>query len=539
VRRRLLVLVIVLVAGLVAALGLPLAVTTAERASQELFISRADDTARFADMAESALSSGRTQRLTAALARYDELYDTPVFVVDADARVIATSREGMTPTDPALRPVLLRGLAGRSPQQPHVLWPWDDRPYVVVEPVVRDTRILGAAVTISPTDESRAEVARRLGYVAAGGSLALLVVALMVAVPLVEWLLRPVRDLDEAAHAMESGRLATHVAGRTGPPELRRLATSFNAMADAVAAAVGKQREFVAQASHQLRNPLTALRLRLENAESYATDPAGRDELRSALDETDRLGAMVDSLLRLARAESALAQAPPRVLDVSAAIARRARAWRVAYERADVTLTVDVPERVRATCLPDLLDHALDALLDNALKFAPAGSVVVSARTAAGTGNATTGHATGWVAGSGADGGAVEIRVRDSGPGLPPEELARAGDRFWRSPWHQNVRGTGLGLATTRTLVEASGGSMELAAARSQGLEVIIRLPAAEPAAAPPEDPPPEGPSPEGSARDAPGLAGAPDGLGGGGEVSGGARGTSGPRRDAGPAGTS
>ncbi len=514
-RRRLLVLVIVLVAGLVAALGLPLAVTTAERASQELFISRADDTARFADMAESALSSGRTQRLTAALARYDELYDTPAFVVDADARVIATSREGMTPTDPAVRPVLLRGLAGRSPQRPHVLWPWDDRPYIVVEPVVRDTRILGAAVTISPTDESRAEVARRLGYVAAGGSLALLVVALMVAVPLVEWLLRPVRDLDEAAHALESGRLATHVAGRTGPPELRRLAASFNAMADAVAAAVRKQREavrkqreFVAQASHQLRNPLTALRLRLENAESYVTDPAGRDELRSALDETDRLGAMVDSLLRLARAESALTQARPQVLDVSAAIARRARAWRVAYERADVTLAVDVPEGLRATCLPDLLDHALDALLDNALKFAPAGSVVVSARSVTGTGNGT-GCGTG-SGGSGTGSGTVEIRVRDSGPGLPPEELARAGDRFWRSPRHQNVRGTGLGLATTRSLVEASGGSMELAAARSRGLEVIIRLPGAGPA-----------------------------GRGAGGEVSGGARGTSGPRRDADPAGTS
>ncbi|MFI7702207.1 ATP-binding protein [Nonomuraea sp. NPDC049480] len=453
-RRRLLIIVFALVAGLVAALGLPLAVTSADQTSQELFISRADDTARFADVAESALSTGRTRRLVADLVRYDELYDTPVLVVDSDGGVVASSREGLSTSQEGVRTPLLRGLAGRPPQRPHVLWPWDDRPYVVVEPVVRDSRVLGAAVTISPTHRARDEVARQLLYLGLGGMVALLVVALAVAVPVVRWVLRPVHDLDEAAHAVGSGRHATHVSDRTGPPELRRLAASFNAMADSVAAAVFKQRAFVAQASHQLRNPLTALRLRMENADSYVSDAHGREELRLALEEADRLGESVDALLQLARAESM--NAAPRSLDVSAAIRRRAVAWQAAYQSSATPLEVDVPDGMTATGLPDLLDHALDALLDNALKFGRGSAVEVKARSRDDV---------------------VEIRVRDNGPGLSAEELARAGDRFWRSPRHQNVRGTGLGLAITRTLAEESGGSMEVSAAKPHGLEVLITLP--------------------------------------------------------------
>ncbi|MEU8105273.1 HAMP domain-containing sensor histidine kinase [Nonomuraea muscovyensis] len=453
-RRRLLVIVIGLVAGLVAALGLPLAVAGADQASQELFISRADDTARFADVAEAALSTGRTRRLTADLLRYDALYDTPVMVVNSDGQVVASSREGMSPEQDEVRLPLLRGLAGRPPQRPHVLWPWDDRPYVVVEPVVRDGRVLGAAVTISPTDRARDEVAGRLAYLALGGVVALLVVALAVAVPVVRWVLRPVHELDEAAHAVGSGRHTAHVSDRTGPPELRRLAASFNVMADGVAAAVLKQQTFVAQASHQLRNPLTALRLRVENAESTISDPHGREELRLALEEADRLGESVDALLQLARAESTHEEPGP--LDVSAAVHRRAVAWRAAYDSSATPLAVDVPEGLTVTGVPDLLDHALDALLDNALKFGQGSPVEVTARLR---------------------GEAVEIRVRDGGPGLPAGELARAGDRFWRSPRHQNVPGTGLGLAITRTLAERSGGSMTLATARPHGLEVLLTLP--------------------------------------------------------------
>ncbi|MDF5755847.1 HAMP domain-containing sensor histidine kinase [Spongiactinospora sp. TRM90649] len=454
-RRRLMMIVIALVSGLVAALGLPLAVTGAEQTSQEMFIGRADDTGRFADAAEPALTTGRpTARLRADLARYDALYDSPAFVVDADGELVAASRAGIRTDAPGIAQPVLRGLAGRPPQRPHVLWPWDARPYVVVEPVIRDNRVLGAAVTVSPTGAARGEVARRLFYVGAGGLLALLAVVLGVAVPLVRWVLRPVHELDEAAHSVGSGRPVGPVSDRTGPPELRRLAASFNAMADGLASAARAQREFVADASHQLRNPLTALRLRLENAESCTRDPLGREELRFAVEETDRLGDTVDGLLRLARAEAL--DARPEPVDVSVAVQQRVRAWTAAYEAEATPLSADVPPGVTASCLPGLLDHALNALLDNALKFGGGEPVEVSVRR---------------------DGGAAEIVVRDGGEGLPGAELGRAGDRFWRSPRHQNTAGTGLGLAVTHRLVEGSGGSMELTAARPRGLRVLIRLP--------------------------------------------------------------
>ncbi|WP_371782247.1 sensor histidine kinase [Streptosporangium subroseum] len=453
-RRRLLIIVIGLITGLMVAFGLPLALIGAEEESQELFISRANDTARFADKAESTLSTGRTQRLTADMARYDELYATPILILNTDGLVISSSREGLTAVIPGVETPLLRALAGQPARRPHVLWPWDDRPYVIAEPIVRDSRVLGAAVTISPTTKSRIRVADRLIGLGLGVA-ALLVIALVAAVLVVRWVLSPVHNLNRAAHAVGCGRTAVRVADRTGPPELRQLAASFNAMANNVTAAARNQRAFVAQATHQLRTPLTALRIRLENADSYLSDgdPDGRTELRSALEEVDRLNEVIESLLQLARAEAI--QTMPLPVDVSAVIRSRVQAWQAAYARSGTGLSIDVPDEITAIYLPGLLGHALDGPLDNALKFARGCSVAISAQRCEDF---------------------VEIRVCDSGPGLTADELARAGERFWRSPRHQNVPGTGLGLAITRTLVEECGGSMELSAREPRGFQVLIRL---------------------------------------------------------------
>ena len=467
-RRRLLIIVLGLTAGLVAALGLPLVQAAAEEESRKFFLSRADDTARFADEAEWALSTGRTRYLTASLTRYDELYDTPVLVTGEDGLVISSSREGLTPELSGVAGPLRRALAGQPTRQLHTLWPWDDRPYVIAEPIVRDSRVLGAVVTVSEAALPRAIIRDRL-LVLGLGVAALTVVALVAAALIVRWVLRPVHTLDRAAHAVGSGTLPTRavrVADCSGPPELRRLAASFNAMAENIAAAARNQRAFVAQATHQLRNPLTALRIRLENVEWHlpGDDAEGREELRMALGEVDRLGEVIDSLLQLARAEAV--EAVPVPVDVSAVVRSRARAWRAAYTRTGTRLTVDVPDGVTALCLPNLLGHALDVPFDNALKYARGCSVTVTVRRG--------------------DDGFVHIRVRDTGPGLPPDELAHAGERFWRSGRHREVPGTGLGLATARTLIEESGGTVELSAADPTGLQILIRLrPADEKVAVP------------------------------------------------------
>lgn len=491
--RRLLVIVCALVAGLIVALSVPLVRATADRTIQTSFTGRVQDSAWFADMAATALETGRTARLQAAADRYTGLYDSQVAVVDADRKTTVVAPHPIDLEEPAVRSALLQALADRPPERPSVVWPWDDRPFIHADAIKRDGHILGAVLIVSPTDQARSEVADYLTLVILGSLTALAIVLIAVATPVVRWVLRPVHELDRATHEVALGRLKTHVSDRAGAPELRRLANSFNAMADSMHASQEQQRAFVAQASHQLRNPLTALRLRVENLEDFVNDPQGLHELHSAVEEADRFGQMLDGLLRMARAEASEAERTP--VDVSAVVAHRADAWRAAFDAEGVPLTTRIPDGITALSLPECLDQTLDTLLDNALKFGDGSPVDICVTHAPHAPQASSHDTASPPHGRTADNGhgTVEVTVQDQGSGLTTEELAQAGGRFWRSTRHQNVPGTGLGLALTRILVEAGGGELHLAAAQPHGLTATVRLPAAPqpptPAAAAPQPP--------------------------------------------------
>ncbi|MCX5071106.1 HAMP domain-containing histidine kinase [Streptomyces sp. NBC_00513] len=485
--RRLLVIVCALVAGLIVALSVPLVRATADRTIQTSFTGRVQDSTWFADMAATALETGRTARLQAAADRYTTLYDSQVAIVDADRKTAVVAPHPVNLEEPAVRSALLQALADRPPERPSVVWPWDHRPFIHADAIKRDGHILGAVLIVSPTDQARSDVADYLTLVILASLTALAIVLIAVATPVVRWVLRPVHELDRATHEVALGRLKTHVSDRAGAPELRRLANSFNAMADSMHASQEQQRAFVAQASHQLRNPLTALRLRVENLEDFVNDPEGLHELHSAVEEADRFGQMLDGLLRMARAEASEAERTP--VDVSTVVAHRADAWRAAFAAEGVPLTTRIPPGISALSLPECLDQALDTLLDNALKFADGSPVDIRVtRAPHDPGRDTTGLPHSQPADN--EHGIVEVSVEDQGSGLTTEELAQAGSRFWRSTRHQNVPGTGLGLALTRILVEAGGGELRLAAAHPHGLTVTIRLPAA-PQASPTTDPQP------------------------------------------------
>ncbi|MFG2979538.1 ATP-binding protein [Streptomyces sp. NPDC048331] len=478
-RRRLLIIVFALVAGLITALSLPLVRATAERTIQTSFIARVEDGAWFADMAATALETGRTGRLEAAAERYTDLYDAQIAVIDADNDTVLAPPL-LDLNEPHIRSALLTALADRPAQRPSVVWPWDNRPFVLAEPIKRDGRVLGAVLIVSPTDRVRSAITNHLTFLGLASLAALAAMLIAIAAPVVRWVLRPVHDLDRATHEVASGQLKTRVSERAGAPELRRLAYSFNMMADSMHASQEQQRAFVAQASHQLRNPLTALRLRVENLEEFVTDPHGLRELNFAVEETGRFGEILDGLLQMARAEASEAERTP--VDVTAVVAHRVDAWQAAYGAEKIPLTTRIPEGMTALSLPDCLDHALDTLLDNALKFGDGTPVHVTVtRTHAPHAHDDT-TTPGPKPTDPDQDDTVEVTVRDSGRGLTTEELARAGDRFWRSSRHQNVRGTGLGLALTRTLVEAGGGELRLTEAEPHGLTATIRLPAAAPA---------------------------------------------------------
>ena len=527
-RRRLLVLVLGLVAGLLAALEVPLAVTYAQATSLDLFVTQLTDTTRFSTLAEPALRDDPRGTLDFEVHRYDQLYDIGVLVVDREGEVVLRSRPGLDPDSPALAEAVQTALAGRPAERPHVAWPWDERPYVVAEPVGRDNQISGAVVTVGPTQQVRGEVLRRLLLLVGGGLVVLALAALLLGIPIVRWVLRPVARLAGAAAEISRGRLDARVREDAGAPELRRLTAAFNTMADSVEGALDRQRFFVSQASHQLRNPLTALRLRVEMLGGHVA-PEAAEEHQHAVAELDHLGELLDALLRLAGTDARRAERQ----EVDAATVARGRvaAWRPAYQRAGTPLTLTAPaDGPVLRLIPDVLDQVLDALLDNALKFAPGTPVLVEVTgrdSGTTSGGAVEGPARGGAVEGTASGGAV-ITVTDGGEGLSDEDLAHVGERFWRSRSHQNVAGTGLGMAIAVALIEACGGRLELARAEPHGLRAEIVLPGSAATAGVAGT---AGPATTASAA---GPLGGPAGT-----VSDAPGGTSAPHRDADPAGTS
>jgi signal transduction histidine kinase len=490
VLRRLLVTYLSLLACLLLALEVPLAIGFAGSVSQQVFIDRAADAGRFAAVADAALRRGSTEALAAEIRRYDDLYGRAVVVLDAEGRVVAASRAPAPLDAPGFAEHLDAALLGLPTDRTEVLWPWQDRPLVLAEPVGRDSQVVGAVLTVSPTDAARAEVLRRWALLAAVGLVAL-AAAWGLAVPVARWVIRPVHDLDEAAHEIAVGHLAARVSEHAGPVELRRLATSFNAMTSTVTASLDRQRAFVTDASHQLRNPVTALRLRLENLGPHLSGADGAREHSAALAEGDRLATVLDDLLALARVEATRAEAVG--VDVGKVVAERVAAW-----SPPVRLVTPVPPPdaggPAVWALPGVLDQVLDAVLDNAVKFGGGEPVSVAVSTSA--------------TGSTGAGGTVEIAVTDSGPGLSDQERPHATERFWRSRRDQNVPGTGLGLAIAAALLEASGGGLALLPVEPHGLRVMLRLPTCS---APGSSAPPPGAAAPGTSRSpSAGSAGAP-----------------------------
>ncbi|MBO1335822.1 HAMP domain-containing sensor histidine kinase [Streptomyces sp. VRA16 Mangrove soil] len=477
-RTRLLPLLIVLMAGVLLALGFPLAVSVASAQQQKVVVDRIDDTARFASLAQfvstgtgagpagsaaedtgETVTDERRQTLQKELARYYEVYGIRAGVFYRDLDVPPMGRAPVTfqvPGSGQLRSAFDEALYSRGSHDPPQVWPWQRHGRIVVaSPVVRDGDVVAVVVTDSPTGTMRAKTLRGWLVIAVGEAAAMLL-AVGAALRLTGWILRPVRVLDATTHDIATGRLKSRVAAAGGPPELRRLARSFNEMADNVEDVLEQQRAFVADASHQLRNPLAALLLRIEVL-SYEL-PEGNEEIASVQAEGKRLARVLDDLLDLALAEHAAADL--QLTDIGELAAERVEAWRLTAEGKGVRLVADCPAAT-GWADPVALSSALDAVVDNALKFTPRGEEVrVTVR---------------------ANGGSTAIEVADGGPGLREEELARIGDRFWRSGRHQNIKGSGLGLSISRALLTAGGGSISYAHHEPHGLKVTVRVPRTAP----------------------------------------------------------
>lgn len=312
----------------------------------------------------------------------------------------------------------------------------------VVLPVRDQGRTVAVVQIVSPAAEVNAQIAQIWEFRLLVG-LAVLLAASAVAVVIASTLARPLRHLDAVARRIGEGDYSAR-AETKGPPEIATLARTLNDSARHTNALLTSQRSFVADASHQLRTPLAAMRLTLDNVRDTTDDPEVSRRIATVDAEIHRMSRMVEGLLALARAESTAA---PQAIDLAAIIDQRVSTWSAALAETGVELVVDLDRPCWITATPGAMEQVLDNVLSNALAAAPASSkITLQARK--------TG----------------DLVISDQGPGMTAEQRSRAFDRFWRAG--PPGTGTGLGLAIVKQLVEHDGGQVELRDAPGEGLAV-------------------------------------------------------------------
>ncbi|MGW7386545.1 sensor histidine kinase [Streptomyces sp. NPDC054794] len=378
-----------------------------------------------------------------------------VVVVDRKGKLLSDSRNVVpTGTDLSARPDIATALANRSSsgtRQDPVL---GEDVFFATVPGASGSTIRCVVRVSFPLTAVTVKVHDAWLALAVGG-LGVLAAVALIALALARWITCPVRALEHATTQLADGTLKDLPATDLGPPELRRLASCFVRTATRLQHLLKAQHAFASEASHQLKTPLTALRLRLENFEPYL-DPRAQPSLDEAVGEVERLSRMVHGLLALARLENAATT--PEATDLDAVIADRAAVWAAFAGEHYVDIVVAGPRIGRVWAIPDALEQIIDNLLSNALRVSPPETTITLA--------------TAWAGGLPA---AVELHVIDQGPGMTEDQRRRAFDRFWRAN-DADHEGTGLGLPIVRQLARASGGEVTLRAASGGGLDAVVRL---------------------------------------------------------------
>jgi signal transduction histidine kinase len=375
-----------------------------------------------------------------------------VIVVDAQGDLLADS-EGTPPgRSYAGRPEIAAALAGNPDQRERRSETLDQTLLVTSVPILGGGRTTGA-VRISQSVDAVDRAVRRsvVGLVLIG--LLVLGLGLLAGSVVARQIARPIRRLDRAARRVAEGELATRAAVE-GSAEQRSLAGTFNDMTAQLERLVRSQRDFVADASHQLRTPLTGLRLRVEAARSASAEPDVTEELDAALLELDRLALMIDELLQLSRAGER--QAPGERLALSGLAQSAAERWTATAAEREQRLSAGGDRAGAAWLSRADADRILDALVENALAYSPPESPVEI------------------VALSG------RVEVRDRGPGLAPDEREQVFERFHRGgAGRRGGPGTGLGLPIARELARQWGGEVALRARDGGGTVAEVTLPPA------------------------------------------------------------
>jgi two-component system, OmpR family, sensor kinase len=373
-----------------------------------------------------------------------------VIVVDRRGRLLADSAGAPAGRSYASRPEVHAALRGSGEQITRNSRTLGTELLATAVPVLEHGHTNGAVrITQSVAAVNRAVRTSILNLAALVGVVLLL--GLAAGALIARQIALPIRRLDRAARGVAAGDLDTTVTVE-GSSEQRSLARTFNEMTLRIRRLLRAQQDFVADASHQLRTPLTGLRLRLEALGERLRGTPAEEEADAAMKEIDRLSQIVEELLILSRAGEH--ELPGERVDLGDAVTRALERWRRTAQSREIDLRSQSNGEPGTAWFarPDL-DRSIDALLENALRYAPPGSAVTVA--------AMPGR----------------LEVLDEGPGLEPGEEDLVFERFSRgSAGRRGPSGTGLGLPIARELTRQWGGEVTLSNREGHGLRAVIEV---------------------------------------------------------------
>lgn len=452
------VLLPLLLSGLfvVLAIVIPASHGIAHTRTQAIHLQREGVVNQMLQYASLSIEREDTTVLQQYLDRFHDVYGEDVLVVDGSGSVIA--EVGAIELNAETQPLVNSALRGVPQWVLPTVYPWSSETAYAAEPLHSSASATGAILLRIDQSAARQDITMwwlLLGAAAVG----VLGVLLAASVYWTRWVLRPVLSLDTAANLLAENQRyqPTDV---SGPPELQRLSRSFERMARKVEEALEQQRGLVADASHQLRTPLAAIRLRIDTLPGAAESP----EIEEVQRDLDRLEYTVNRMLTLAHAEHRANES-----DRAALVRNTAEFPALTTTSADILVA---PHRqlltdagielqtfggeVDVRCERDDLEEIVEILLDNARKYVPSGHTVK--------------------VGFERENGRTVLTVSDSGHGLDSADLARIGTRFWRSQHHSEYPGSGLGYAIITELARANNGIVNVDASPEGGLRTRVML---------------------------------------------------------------
>ena len=357
-----------------------------------------------------------------------------VIVVDAMGQVIADSDgAGKLGTSYLNRPEIAQALKGEVADGRRDPGPASEELLYVAVPVLNGDKVLGAIRITFPSQTVDDAISQRLRGIMTVAGITLLLAA-FVAFVISSNITRRINNLESATEDFTHGNLKMRADESQGAPEIRSLARSFNLMAERINRMIEQQSAFAADASHQLRTPLTALQLRLERAIDLAPiDTAGAVErLEAAMLEAERLQRLVEGLLVLSRSDNSTNPVLMK-FDLAVIAQERVESWEALAAESGVTVRLGLVPHVMVKAISGAIEQVIDNYVDNALAISPPGSAITVDIELAET--------------------TATVHVLDEGPGIPEADIDKVFNRFWRA--RSDESGSGLGLAIVERLVNA------------------------------------------------------------------------------------